>query len=140
MSKKKLPKFKTSYNYEEFSPAGEINKEPSLTVPNQSYTIQEILLRFTTGIPPAVSQPYYYESDQEDIDFDSYNPANAYNIDLADVTNAIHNAEHLRNVYKTRMDFDKESSNISKEKKPKKETSLESQFDTVGKSSNGSEV
>lgn len=76
-----------------FEPA---SKAPSMTVPDQSYTIAEILAKFTNHIPPQISKSFYYESDQGDIDFDSFDPTNSPSFDLADFTNHVHDLRNFK--------------------------------------------
>lgn len=62
-------KFKTPYNRNEF-PAGkgvDCSQKPSLTVPNQALSIQEILLRHARGVPVGVSMqtPLYRGEDYD---------------------------------------------------------------------------
>ena len=53
----------------------------SETIPDQSYTIEEIITRFTGGIMPIVSSRYYYDDDP---DFDSTDPTMRPDYDLVD--------------------------------------------------------
>lgn len=43
---------------------GEINTKPSVTVPDDSYTIKDILTRFTRGIDPMLTRMGEYEKEQ----------------------------------------------------------------------------
>ncbi|MEM3318415.1 MAG: hypothetical protein QXT80_02585, partial [Thermoplasmatales archaeon] len=66
---------------------GEINNSPSETIEGQSLTINEILIKFTQGTLPNIGLDNYYDTDQnEDIDFDSYDPTLDPAFDLADAT------------------------------------------------------
>lgn len=49
-------RFKHPYILELFPDEGEVNNEPSLTVPDQSLTVSEILARFARGLPVTASQ------------------------------------------------------------------------------------
>ena len=59
----------------------EFNDEPSLTVPDQSYTIQELLDRHIAGTMPPVSQDVFYEDDPN---FDEIDPKHTPDYDLSD--------------------------------------------------------
>lgn len=47
----KPKKFVNQYNYKYNPKKGEINGKPSLTIPGQSHTIQELIERHSRGIP-----------------------------------------------------------------------------------------
>lgn len=61
----------------------EWNEEPSITIPDESFTVKEILERFTTGMPLSLSKQPIYDSEAsfDDID-ETRDPA----FDLADAT------------------------------------------------------
>ena len=66
---------------------GELNTEPSQTVPDDSYTVKDILSRFTRGIDPMLTRMGQYDGDQnENLDDDSFvvNPIQDIN-DLTDI-------------------------------------------------------
>lgn len=66
MSKKTLKyKIRTPYNYEIVE--GEINSGEIVTIPDESYTIEEILDKFTKGIHLGIEQDGQY-SDSDDFD------------------------------------------------------------------------
>lgn len=69
--------FRTPYNYDDKDNVYEINSLPSETVPDQSYSIRELLARFTQGTMPPVGMPVAYDSDTA-----SFNDAT---VDLEDV-------------------------------------------------------
>jgi hypothetical protein len=50
---------KTIFNADFFPVQGEINNKPSLTIPDQTLPIREILARFAKGIPVGVKTPIY---------------------------------------------------------------------------------
>lgn len=63
---------------------GEINKEPSLTVPNQSLSVRDILQRYTMGaMIPEVSHSVYYDGEE---DFDAVDPRLDRDFDLSDIS------------------------------------------------------
>ena len=67
--------FRTSGNYDDFNKGKKIKKgesfdlesEPSLTIPDQALTIQEILERYTRGGEVRVLKPQYLEDAQTDV-------------------------------------------------------------------------
>lgn len=74
-------KFKTPYRTNEFPDNGEVNNEPSLTRPDESMSVQEILNRVQRGLPvTGIRQP---EFDDEDAD-DFYAIPNFDKMDLAE--------------------------------------------------------
>lgn len=76
-------KYKTWYNYKLNKEGMEKNGLPSETIPGQSYTIRELLEKFTHGVSPAVAKIPTYDPDQG---FDDVDPTSAPDFDLADVT------------------------------------------------------
>lgn len=72
-----MPTFVTQYSFEPAKYAGEVNKEPSLTVPDMSFSIQELLERFTTM--PEIMRPAMYD---ENPGFDDALPVD---VDLVDI-------------------------------------------------------
>jgi hypothetical protein len=58
--------------------------EPSMTVPDQSLTVREILERYVRGIAPSCAYDPLYD-DREDLDFDDANPAESPDFDLSDI-------------------------------------------------------
>lgn len=63
---------------------GEINKEPSLTVPNQSLSVRDILQRYTMGtMIPEMSRSVYYDGLE---DFDQSDETLKPDFDLSDAT------------------------------------------------------
>lgn len=80
----------------------EIPKGESMTVPDMSFTIPEILEKFRNGIDPYVVKMGQFED--EEPDFDEVNPFEQPDFDIVD-------AENLMNMY----------SNVLKEYREKKE-------------------
>lgn len=58
-------KIKTSMNAHEFEKHYEINNEPSLTVPDQTMSIQEILERYARGLPIGGQNEGYYDEEDD---------------------------------------------------------------------------
>lgn len=71
-------------NFQEFKTKGENYLDTkSETVPNQSMTIKEIMLKSINGQPPLVSKNVFYDGEE---DFDAVNPTTAPDFDLSDYT------------------------------------------------------
>lgn len=60
-------KFRTQYNYGERVP-GEINNSPSMTVPDQSMTIQEIISRYARGLPLGGQRVPVYDGEEDPLE------------------------------------------------------------------------
>lgn len=58
-------KFKNAYNSQEFPPDHEKNGLPSLTVPNQAMSIQEIMRRFAQGLTVEGERVPVYNGEEE---------------------------------------------------------------------------
>ena len=94
--------FVTPYTYDSKSKVcfEKPNLFESETVPNQTYTIQEIITRFTGGIMPNVNRQI--EFDQEDLsdeNFDAIDPTRRPDYDLVD---AIYDIEALTEMFHVR--------------------------------------
>jgi len=70
--------FKNIMNYEEYK--GEVNNQPSQTIPDQAMSIKEILQRFARGLPIEQFSPKY---DTDDVSEDDYLP-DPRTLDLAE--------------------------------------------------------
>lgn len=57
-------KIKNQFNAHLFKYKGEINDEPSATIPDQTLTIREILTRYSRGLPIDQKIPVYDESEE----------------------------------------------------------------------------
>lgn len=79
----RVTKFIDLFNY--VSPEGEVNNEPSMTIPDQTMSMREILQRFARGLPVDVKVPIY---DGEDDYFPDLSK-----MDLVDRENWINNAK-----------------------------------------------
>lgn len=71
--------FKTKYNAKRFPDQGEVNTEPSMTIPDQSLTVAELVYRFTHGQPLGGQRTPLYDDDQE-INY----PANWEKLDISE--------------------------------------------------------
>lgn len=58
-----MTNFKTHYNFEVHIPDDEVNNMPSLTVPDQSMSVSEIMRRFANGLPIGGQQVELWEQD-----------------------------------------------------------------------------
>ncbi len=73
-----MKKFNTILNYEEYK--GQVNKQKSLTIPDQAMSIKTIMERFARGLPIEQFKPIY----DENIDEDSEYLPDPRTMDLAD--------------------------------------------------------
>lgn len=73
-----MKKFNTILNYKEHK--GEVNKQKSLTVPDQAMSIKQIMERYARGLPIEQFKPIY----DENIDEDSEYIPDPRTMDLAD--------------------------------------------------------
>jgi hypothetical protein len=62
-----MKKFNTILNYKEYK--GQVNKQKSLTVPDQALSIKEIMNRFARGLPIEQFKPLYDENIDEDSEY-----------------------------------------------------------------------
>lgn len=76
-------KFNTPYNIDQSIPVGEVNNLPSLTIPNETYTIRELLEKHTRGVMPDIAMEGTYG--EEEPDFDSPDLNQIHQMDLYDV-------------------------------------------------------
>lgn len=74
------PRFITGYTYKQTDFPGEVNNEPSLTVPDMSHTIQDLLTKYTRHNEYMLDASY----DDEMVDFDDEVMSNK-NFDLVDI-------------------------------------------------------
>ena len=72
---------------------GEVNNLPSLTVPNQSYTLEELLQRHIQGMPTLGKEPIY----EGESDFDL---SGLRNMDLVDIQEMKMDVQHTLNEVK----------------------------------------
>ena len=86
MTEKNYPKVINYLEYNHKENQGEINFTESETVPNQAFTVSEILLRFSQGTLPNIAQPVYYD-DMDD--FDNIDPIQNPAFDLVDAENIL---------------------------------------------------
>lgn len=79
--------YRTNYNFVLEEVDKEHNHAPSLTVPDMSYTMKEIIEKFTQGVLPDLSKVGGYP--EEDPTFDDTDPVRDPAWDLADATTAL---------------------------------------------------
>lgn len=78
----------------------------SETIPDQSYTIEEIITRFTGGIVPTANNMLFYDDDP---DFDSIDPTMRPDYDLVD---ALADMEALSKQFEARKKEDYEPAEL----------------------------
>lgn len=73
----KKMKIKNMLNAEEFVYKGEVNNQPSLTIPDQTLPLKDLIDRFTRGLPVTTFKPVYDEDnslpDPRKMDIAEYN-------------------------------------------------------------------
>jgi hypothetical protein len=62
-----MKKFNTILDYKEYK--GQVNKQKSLTVPDQAMSIKQIMERFARGLPVEQFKPIYDDNIDEDSEF-----------------------------------------------------------------------
>lgn len=87
--------FKTPYNFDSNDPKHyETPTGVSMTVPDMSYSIQDLFERYRVGIPPEVAlRPEYPDGDNPD--FDDLSPIETAQ-DLVDIDNEIAYVEDIK--------------------------------------------
>jgi hypothetical protein len=90
--------FSTPYLFDPALPvcSEPVQTEPSMTVPDQSLTVSQLLDRYTRGLAPPIAHDPLYD-DREDLDFDDVNPAERPDFDLSDLTEHRLRMESLSN-------------------------------------------
>lgn len=100
---------------------GEVNRLPSVAVPNDSYTIRELLDKFTTGIMPNVFKEGTYSDD----DLESYSQIDNRDFDMVDAFNMSSEMENNRDRYNAAKKGYIDYENKVKEENARKATNLE---------------
>lgn len=113
--------FVTPYTYD---PKAKIcfekpNLFESETVPNQTYTIQEIITRFTGGIMPNVNRKI--EFDQEDLSDENWDAIDLTRRPDYDLVDAIYDIEHLTERFLERKREAESEAESEANKSPEKE-------------------
>lgn len=81
-------KIQTQANYK-YKGGHQMDQE-SMTIPNQSYSVREILQRFQAGTLANISKPIYYELEDDSDDFDNVDITQSPDFDLVDAENYLH--------------------------------------------------
>ena len=95
------------------SPHKEVNNLPSETIPDKSYTIQELLYKFTQGVLPDVSVNENYDENYDDdvlfdqVESDVYNG----NFDLSDIDGE---RNHLNGISRNEGVLNKQGASVAK--------------------------
>lgn len=106
-------KFKTQYNA---TPSiGEINNEPSMTVPDQTLSMKDILRRFRQGLPITGAKAPVFDDDGSEEYFPDLSK-----MDLADRQQAIEDAQVELASLKTKIEEEKKQKAQVKTKPAKK--------------------
>lgn len=87
----------------------------SETIPDQSYSIEEIITRFTGGIMPTVNNRVFYDDDP---DFDSIDPTMRPDYDLVD---ALSDMDALYKQFEARKEPDNKKDELDKPEDKKAE-------------------
>lgn len=79
------PQFKTWFNYDHEETPKEVNKEKSLTIPDQSLSVKDILYRFAQGLPLDDIQRggCIYDAVDDEDDF-TVDPLNQVGLDITE--------------------------------------------------------
>lgn len=95
------PVIRTHFNARFFPQDHEKNKQPSLTVPDQSLTVKQLMDRFAKGLPLDGERVPYYEPEEDMTDL-SFLPDPA-TLDLADRQQLAEQAQEQLNEIKDRV-------------------------------------
>lgn len=123
MTEKNYPRVINYLEYNHLKHPGEINTQESETVPNQAFTVKEVLLRFNNGTLPNIVQPVYYDDTD---DYDNINPTENPAFDLVDAENilkSINNNKKEREELKTKQNSPNQKDKIENENEHKHDES-----------------
>lgn len=87
--------YKSALNAEEFPYDGEVNNEPSLTVPDQTMSIKTILERYARGLPIGGRTDEFYDEDDTMPDYRS--------LDLTEISELQKNVKDTIENYKNNV-------------------------------------
>lgn len=87
--------YKSALNADEFPYEGEVNNEPSLTVPDQTMSIQTILERYSRGLPIGGRTDEYYDEEDTMPDYRT--------LDLTDIAQLQKNVKDTIENYKNNV-------------------------------------
>lgn len=82
-AKTSIPKFRSAYSFTPLETDYEAGGGISLTLPDDSYSVEDLLRRYANGIMPPVGRNVYFEDDP---DFDNIDPTLDPSFDLSDAT------------------------------------------------------
>ena len=122
MTTKDYPKVINYLEYNHKENPGELNTAESETVPNQAFTVREVLLRFNNGTLPNIVQPVYYDDTE---DYDNIDPTQNPAFDLVDAENI------LNEIKNNQQEREKNKSQNSPETKGKIESNNEQKHDEL---------
>jgi ABC-type uncharacterized transport system substrate-binding protein len=77
--------FNTTWNFQRSGVDYEMPVGVSETIPDMSYTVREIMEKFTVGLAPHVLKNGQFD-ENENLGFDDYDPTRQLDYDLADAT------------------------------------------------------
>lgn len=120
MTTKNYPKVINYLEYNHKEKLGEVNTAESETVPNQAFTVTEILQRFSNGTLPNIVQPVYYDDTD---DFDNIDPTQNPAFDIVDAENI------LKEINNNKIEREKNKYQNSPDKKSKIEDKNEQKHD-----------
>jgi len=103
-------KFKTQWNAKDFPTKGEVNTQPSLTIPDQTLSIKQIMDRFSKGLPLDGHREAIYNGEDDDM------PDLAH-MDLADREQAIKEAQYEAETLADKIKEDKKQKALKQAKK-----------------------
>lgn len=90
-------RFRHSFNFELNDTCMTHNDEPSMTVPDESLTVQQLYQRYSSGIAPAIAHSPYFELDEYSNDFgDPDDPTLDPAFDLVDAENEVNRVRKIR--------------------------------------------
>ena len=125
--------FITPFNYYEQTSDEvlyEFNDEPSLTVPDQSLTIEQILIKFAHGESLNLGSSYYYETDDANASFSDLDASRSEGFDLADAS--MLQASLERNKQRAREEEEERQRQAKQGAKSEKGTPAESELQPEG--------
>lgn len=108
----------SKYGYDFATALKEVNELPSMTVPDQSLTVKDILFRFSKGLPlDNIERPLVYGDvvEQNDDNFDVH-PANQFGLDLVDIDAAKRSNAQAISEFKERLKNANDEQNDEREK------------------------
>lgn len=87
----------------------------SQTVPDDSYTIQELIKKYASGLDPEISKLGQYNGEEDEVDFDDVDYANEVRQDIAEVTEKMREAAQRQATLLQQMEEAKAKKAVEKE-------------------------